>query len=120
MGDRAIVVFHDENTVSPMVYLHWFGETVPEYLAMLKDRMVGRFNDASYAAARFIGMYHERIDGNCSLGVFSSDLDHANVNDAAKLEKYSHGDAGLVVVDTKDFTWKAYHGYLAKTDTGET
>lgn len=28
------------------------------------------------------------------------------------MEEYSHGDAGVVVVDTRDYSWRAYGGYL--------
>ncbi len=31
------------------------------------------------------------------------------------LESESHGDAGVVVVNVNDFSWKAFGGYL-KTD----
>lgn len=29
------------------------------------------------------------------------------------LREYSHGDAGVVVVDTRDYSWKAFGGYLS-------
>jgi hypothetical protein len=32
--------------------------------------------------------------------------------DAETLASFSHGDAGLIVLDTLDFTWCAYGGYL--------
>lgn len=31
------------------------------------------------------------------------------------LEDYSHSDAGVVVVDTRDYSWRAYGGYLSLT-----
>ena len=34
------------------------------------------------------------------------------------MEANSPGNAGIVVVDTSDFTWKAYGGYLAASTGG--
>jgi hypothetical protein len=81
--------------------------------------MTGRTEDASYAAARFVGLCHERIEGNLSLGIQSHGLMLADVLHLAKLEAISPGNAGLVVVNTHDFTWTAYGGYLAKPDRRE-
>jgi hypothetical protein len=115
MGDRACIVFYDSRSVSPTVYLHWHGEYVPAWLERLKRRMNGRFDDAGYAAARFIGICHEQIAGNLSLGVLQNTLTHADVRYEARMDDHSPGNAGLVVVDTREFTWKAYGGYLAST-----
>ena len=112
MGDRACVVFFDRNCVSPTVYLHWHGNVVPAWLDQLKDRMNGRFSDAAYAAARFVGICHANIDGNLSLGISSNDLSQADVRSTDRMEEHSPGNAGIVVVDTSDFSWKAYVGYL--------
>jgi hypothetical protein len=113
MGNRACVVFHDAEGVSPTVYLHWHGDFVPAWLERLKHRMTGRLGDAEYAAARFVGICHQHIEGNLSLGVWSNTLTHADLHDEARMKDESHGDAGIVVVNTSDFTWKAYGGYLA-------
>jgi hypothetical protein len=114
MGDRAIVVFKDRDDVSPAVYLHWNASEVPAWLELLAERMEGRKNDASYAAARFTGICHENIPGDLSLGLFSSGKWEKAIKsgDAKKLSSYSHGDGGFVVVDCADFSWKAYGGYL--------
>ena len=69
MGNRACIVFFDRTRVSPTVYLHWHGDAVPSWLDQLKVRMHGRFSDAAYAAARFVGICHANIDGNLSLGI---------------------------------------------------
>lgn len=113
MGNRACVLFFDYHRVSPTVYLHWHGDAVPGWLNQLKDHMDGRFSDAAYAAARFVGICHAHIGGNLSLGIWSNTLSLADVRNAEELEAESHGNAGIVVVDTSDFTWKAYGGYLA-------
>jgi hypothetical protein len=118
MGDRALIIFYDSDRVSPGVYLHWDGSHVPDWLEELKRLMQGRYGDAQYAAARFIGICHNRIDGNLSLGVISNRLTPAAMHRRARLEQLSHGDAGVVVVNTDDFSWKAYGGYLAyRSDT---
>jgi hypothetical protein len=116
MGDRACVVFFDATSVSPTVYLHWHGNAVPAWLEELKERMTGRFSDADYAAARFVGICHAEIAGNLSLGISSNDLTHADIRSKDRMESESHGNAGIVVVDTADFSWKAYGGYLADSD----
>ena len=113
MGHRALVIFHDEHRISPSVYLHWHGGDVPNLIAELAAYMTDRRGDADYAAARFTGLCHRLIDGNLSLGIMSNDLRRADLDNAAVLEEMSHGDAGVVIVDTDDFTWKAYGGYLA-------
>jgi hypothetical protein len=113
MGDRACVSFYDSAGVSPAVYLHWHADHVPGWLAELKQLMKGRLGDAAYAAARFIGLCHLNIEGELSLGVWSNSFALAKVQDPAVMGEERHGDAGMVVVDTRDFGWKAYGGYLA-------
>jgi hypothetical protein len=119
MGNRACIVFYDRNCVSPTVYLHWHGDTVPAWLDRLKTLMEGRFGDASYAAARFVGICHTNIDGNLSLGLLSNDLSLSDILDRGRMEGESPGNAGMVVVDTSDFTWKAFGGTLADGDRGQ-
>ena len=115
MGNRACVIFYDSNRISPTVYLHWHGGSVPAWLEQLKHLMHGRFDDAAYAAARFTGICHQHIEGNLSLGLSSNGLTFTQLNDEACMRGESPGDAGIVVVDTSDFTWKAYGGHLAET-----
>jgi hypothetical protein len=113
MGDRALVIFHDRDRISPTVYLHCHGGEVPQILSKLAEYMKDRYGDAEYAAARFTGLCHMRISGNLSLGIVRSALTRADLDNPSALAAMSHGNAGLVVVDTRDFTWKAYGGYLA-------
>jgi hypothetical protein len=112
MGNRACIVFFDRTEVSPTVYLHWHGDAVPDLLDQLKVLMNGRFSDAAYAAARFVGVCHAHIEGNLSLGISSNGLSLADIRNKDRVEDHSPGNAGIVVVDTGDFTWKAYGGYL--------
>jgi hypothetical protein len=120
MGDRALVIFENKDEISPVVYLHWSGSRVPAFLQQLKERMQGREGDVSYATARFIGLCHEAIYGNLSLGVWNLPADTLvavktrglSTEADKELAGYSHGGAGVVVVNAHDFTWKAYGGYL--------
>jgi hypothetical protein len=114
MGDRALIVFTDVNTISPGVYLHWNGHNVPAMIAALADLMKGRENDAGYACARFTGIAHSMISGNLSLGMWNiSPAEQRAIltKNEAKLKRMSPGDAGLIVVDTKDFSYAVYDGY---------
>jgi hypothetical protein len=114
MGDRALVIFYDDNGISPTVYLHWHGDKVPEHLAELAEYMKGRYGDAEYAAARFTGLCHNLMDGNLSLGIWSNELKKDDLTNIGLLSDMSAGDAGVVIVNTGDFTWQAYGGYLAE------
>jgi hypothetical protein len=112
MGDRAHVIFFDAYSISPTIYLHWHGGDVPDWLKDLRERMTGRFCDASYAAARFVGICHERIPGNLSLGVLSNDFTKDDFRNHPVMVNASPGDAGIIIVDAGDFSWKAFGGYL--------
>ena len=119
MGDRALVIFKDRNgEYSPVTYLHWSGYAVPTLLAEHKKLMDGRFGDLSYATARFIGICHEHVDGNTSLGCWSleeGDVKGLKACEETFCEGYSHGDAGVFIVDVGDMTWKQYGGYEPET-----
>ncbi len=117
MGDRALVIVTDGTEVSPIIYLHWAGNKVPALIGKLKDLMGDRTGDVSYAAARFIGVAHADQPDAISLGMWNTSIDDAKAvisQDENALEKLSHGDAGVVIIDCNDFTWKAYGGYLEK------
>lgn len=106
MGDRALVMFHNGTDVSPVVYLHWNGSDVGSLLAATRVRMVGREGDVGYTTARFVGLAHERIPGNLSLGIMPGP---ATLADAYDVE--SHGDAGVFLVDCRTWRRKAWGGY---------
>ncbi len=98
MGDRAVIQFKskgvsegEEKVLSPCCYLHNSGYRVGELLELTAARMAERGPDVAYAFARLVGLAHESIPGNLSLGVW---------NQADELtEKDSHGDAGCFVVE---------------------
>lgn len=108
MGDRALVQFESGKEVSPVVYLHWNGTEVKDWLGIWSDLMKDRKGDVPYACARFIGVCHERIKGNTSLGVW---------NGESRLKgEDSHGDAGCFVVNCDTFRVEAFGGYGESTD----
>jgi len=122
MGDRALVIFvsKDRSEVSPVVYSHWQGESIPQFIEDLKVYMGERKDDVQYATARFIGLLHASVDDSpLGLGVWNTP---DNIKEAAKnlelissintLEEYSHGDAGVIIVKAFDFSWRAFGGYL--------
>lgn len=113
MGDRASVIFFDKSQVSPVVYLHWHGSRVPDWIEELRCLMADRLWDANYAAARFVGICHNHVPGNLSLGISSCTLKLPDLNRPSTFDRLSPGDAGLVIVNAGDFTWRAYAGYLA-------
>lgn len=74
MGNRAIVRFPDRQATAAMgvpvgveVYLHWHADDVSDWLQEAAPRM--RKGDGAYAAARFVGLCHEKIEGGLSLGI---------------------------------------------------
>lgn len=100
MGDIAIIFCKSDKTkeISPAIYLHWSGDKVAEYLFAAEKRM--RQGDVSYATARLIGILHEKIKGNLSLGVFSVDFCSDKYEEQLKeLKMMSSGDAGVFTVD---------------------
>ena len=116
MGNRACIVFFDRNRVSPRSTCT--GTATLSQAGWTSSRSLCRdgSRDASYAAARFVGICHANIDGNLSLGISSNDFSLADVRNKDRMEDHSPGNAGIVAVDTSDFTWKAYGGYLADSD----
>lgn len=95
MGNRASIVFTDGEEYSPVVYLHWNGFEVPDWLSQTRDLMNSRPGDLDYTAARFVGVCHGHIDGPLSLGLS---------NYAGDIAKHDPGDAGTFVVDVR--TWQ--------------
>jgi len=74
--------------------------------------MHGRDNDAGYSFARFMGVCHESIEGNLSLGSW---------NKARQIDSGdSHGDAGCFLIDVTG-KWRVYccggYGFSQTTDS---
>lgn len=111
MGDRAVIIFHDKGRqrYSPTIYLHWAGHRVGELVAKLKERMADRLNDVDYAAARFVGLAHESIEGALSLGIWDKPTDFED--EPEYLTAFSHGDAGTFLVDVSTWDVRTFGGY---------
>lgn len=105
MGDRALVTFKSGKSFSPVVYLHWNGSECADWIKAAASRY--RKGDESYSAARFAGYCHEQIKGNLSLGL----LDSPDEESQADWNKYSHGDAGVFIVDVDTGVVEAHGGY---------
>ena len=110
MGDRALVILKSGKEHSPVMYLHWHAPQVQNYVNRLKEVMASRGADVSYAFARLLGIAHNDIDGNLSLGCWSLPADF-DETDEAKLREMSHGDGGIYVVNLDDYTIATYAGY---------
>lgn len=122
MGDRALVILKDDDTYSPVMYLHWHAPQVQNYINRLKEVMEGRGNDVHYAFARLLGIAHNDIDGNLSLGCWNLPKGF-NERDTDFLLDMSHGDGGIYVISLKDYSIDTYAGYglerQNKRDGGE-
>lgn len=107
MGDRVLITFTDDGeTFTPAVYMHWNGSEAADWIRAAARRM--RKGDAGYAAARFCGECHKQISGHNSLGL----LDAPNKG-AAGIDwtEYSHGDAGVYIVNVSTGEVSAWGGY---------
>tara|TARA_R110000787_G_scaffold471_3_gene1776 strand:- start:671 stop:1018 length:348 start_codon:yes stop_codon:yes gene_type:complete len=101
MGNRAVVCLKDNNKETRIndddlgIYLHWNGspDQVEHFLELARDRMGDRLGDANYGKARLVGLIHEEIEGNVSLG-----LDRCQYLDT------DNGDNGTYVVDCSTMT----------------
>ncbi len=128
MGNRALVIFTDGERVSPVVYLHWCGDKVPAWLDDLRQLMHGREGDVDYSCARFIGLCHTQITGNQSLGVWNvpPPIERAvrafpcTDRSREQLAAYGHGNAGVVIVNVRDYSWQACGGYLHRSNPSST
>lgn len=108
MGDRALITVTDGKEFSPTCYLHWHGVDVPYILNDLHVLMENRRGDVSYTFARLVGICHELISGNMSLGVLHSS--------SAKWDKESHGDAGAILYNCATGEVQLYDSYLGDDD----
>lgn len=111
MGDRALLIFHNHarKEYGPVVYLHWHGHAVGQYLEQLATLMGNRLDDVEYSTARFIGIAHEDNRDNVSLGVWEKP--RLFTDNSAWLEEFSHGDAGVFLVDAKTWEVRSFGGY---------
>lgn len=77
MGNRAVICMKDNNKETTIndndlgIYLHWNGseDDINHFLQRAKILMNDRLGDVDYAKARLLGVIHEEIEGNLSLGL---------------------------------------------------
>lgn len=77
MGNRAVICLKDNNKEDTVndddlgIYLHWHGseDDVKHFLDLTKSLMSDRLGDIEYGKARLVGVIHEQIEGNLSLGL---------------------------------------------------
>lgn len=100
MGDRAVVYV---DGASCALYLHWGGSAVRELLLEAAPTM--RKGDEDYAQARLIGVAHLKWPGLTGVGVLPPPKETPPSRD------YSHGDAGVFVVDPETGVVECFHGY---------
>ena len=110
MGDRALVILKSGTNYSPVMYLHWHAPQVQHYVNRLKEVMESRGEDLNYAFARLLGIVHNDINGNLSLGCWNLPKGFSE-RDIDLLVDMSHGDGGIYVVDLKDYAIATYAGY---------
>jgi hypothetical protein len=92
------------------MYLHWHAPQVMNYVNRLKEVMAGRGEDLEYAFARLLGIVHNDIDGNLSLGCWNLPR-RFNETNTKVLQELSHGDGGIYVVDLRNYGIATYAGY---------
>lgn len=112
MGDRAVTVFKQgsnraKTEYSPGVYVHWNGGGVPAWLREAAPTL--RKGDMMYAAARFCGYCHTKVEGNLGLGLTAPPEQKDGVVDWAE---YSLGDCGVFVVDVDSGKVTNHDGYV--------
>ena len=116
MGDRALIILTDskKTEMSPIIYSHWGGSSVPNYIEQAKQLMDTRLGDVSYGFARLIGIMHNNTSGNISLGGWNlpPKLKKAlKSGDNKAILEFSHGDEGIFLVNVDDYSFIQYKGY---------
>jgi len=120
MGDRCLVVVTDGTEISPAIYTHWAGYQAPDILVKAGADGLIRKDDVSYASARICGAFHEALkdSGALSLGLIAP----PSALDSDTLRKFSHGDAGVILVNVSDGSlgyFGSYHQTQKPSDWNE-
>lgn len=115
MGDRVRVCFHEgRKNFSPVVYQHWAGPCVARNLVECGRRSCWT-RDADQACAWFIAEATEGYSADqigtirVSRCVLGSEDDE--ILDKLTSDKFSPGDAGVVLVDVLTWRAEAFNGY---------
>jgi hypothetical protein len=109
MGDRVIFVCHSggkDHTAG--VYVNGGGS---EALDSLREAAPRMSRDPESAIARLCGVLHEMIVGNVFLRIIPPP--QPEPDGSIDWEKYSHGDAGVLLIDVDTGRVECVAGYLA-------
>ena len=110
MGDRVIYVVKDDDypTGIVSVYSHWGGQGALDTLERAAPFM--RKGDVSYATARLCQAVCDAAGvSTTGAGLIEAPKAHDFANFFAE---YSHGDAGVIVIDLDQRIYTCYAGYL--------
>ena len=111
MGDRVLFQVVRGKEFGSVVYCHWSGARAPEIVRKLAARMASRAGDIDYATARLVQeCTAPDTDGALSFGVSNAK--------ARLTAEDSHGDAGVVLIDTDTFKCQCLGGYLVTGPDG--
>jgi hypothetical protein len=114
MGDRVVFVCRDKSgALSPGVYLHAGGAGALDLLRDAAPAM--RASEINDAAAGLCGHIFGLIGATAAAAGMLSIFDSPKPGADGKVDwsTYSHGDAGVVVVDLHQRSATCYNGYLA-------
>jgi|TARA_R110000824_G_scaffold77608_3_gene196229 hypothetical protein len=110
MGNRAVICLKDNNQETEVddddlgIYLHWSGspDQVEHFLELARERMGDRLGDVSYGKARLLGVIHEQIEGNLSLGLdLCQYLDTDNGNNGTYVV-----NCATMTINTNPYRWE--------------
>ena len=125
MTDKALFIFTDGVRCSPVIALEEGGTDAPQWLKQLRLRVFSGMENPYKRAGVFcdiLAKAHELFeirnadDNLCAAACYSLFPAHvAHASALRDLRPAREGDAGLVVIDCRDGSWKAYGGYLDET-----
>lgn len=98
MGNRAHIIFHEDSTISPAVYLHWNGgpESVYRFLDEMDRRDIRA--DGEYDAAQMVALINDYMSSDYHSGLSLGIVNGPKHITLTALQPYDHGDNGVYVV----------------------
>lgn len=117
MGDRAVVLLEDGDAIEPFaIYYHWAGKGgVESFYTEALEAHKSRRDDVSYFSARMVGLSCEAAPGSTGIGLIAAPTEEQYASPTL-MAQYSHGDAGVAVVNPEKGTirWIEGTGYGAR------
>lgn len=104
MGDRVLMQCRKGDEFGPVLYCHWAGDQAPEIVRRLAKRMADRRGDIQYCSARLVQEAIGDDSSALSFGIWNADK--------MLTAEDSHGDAGVILIDTDTFRCECLGGYL--------